>query len=190
MKHKPSLPVFALLLLAFAVDSAAQTLADVARKERYRQSRVESKTVFINAPGKKPAEVEGREQTAPSQPEPGVTTPAAQPPAPGTPGKPSGTTDKLGRDETFWRGEFAKARAELTRAEQRASLAQLKINDLNSQLLMNSAMFNRENRLGPELTESKKQLETAQAEVAAAKQKIVNLEEELRRSGGPPGWAR
>ena len=72
----------------------------------------------------------------------------------------------------------------------RIQLLDLKVKELNTQLLNRSDIYNKENRLGPEIADTQKQLDDARNEAVQAKQKLSDLEDELRKSGGPPGWAR
>ena len=101
-----------------------------------------------------------------------------------------GPTDNKGRDEKYWRAEFQKARNDAKAAEDKVQVLDLKIKDLNTQLLRQRNVYNRENRLGPEIADTQKQLDEARKQADEAKKKITDLEDELRRSGGPPGWAR
>ena len=89
-----------------------------------------------------------------------------------------------------WRTAFSDARAELKRAEDQTKLVQLKLNQANLDYLQKTDVYNKENKLGPEITALKAQLADEQENVEKAKKKIDDLEEELRRSGGLPGWAR
>src|SRR6267143_160585 len=139
--------VYSLLLAAFALDCSAQTLADVARRERERQHRVHSAVVIAN--GATTTTAASTSSTAAST----ATPPAAD--------KPTGPTDNKGRDEKYWRTQFQKARNDLKATEDKAQLLDLKIKDLNTQLLRQSDVYNRENRLGPEITEAQKQLDAA-----------------------------
>jgi DNA gyrase/topoisomerase IV subunit A len=167
----------ALIVLTFALDCFAQSVADIARKERQRQQTAKSKVVVIGS---------GTRATI----EP---TPAAKPsPASGTNSAPksTGVTDNKGRDEKYWRTTFQNARDDLKRAEARAEILDLRVKGLNTQLLQRTDIYNRENRLGPEITSTQKELEDARKEAEQAKKKLTDLEDELRRSGGPAGWAR
>ena len=166
--------ILALLFFAFALDCSAQSLADIARKERERQKTVQSKIVVT---GGAATTVAGTSSTSAA-------------PAPTPPVKPPELTDKQGHDEKYWRAAFQKARDDVKRAETRVELLDLKVKELNTQLLRQSDIYNRENRLGPEITAAQKELEDTRKEAAQAKQKIPDLEDELRRSGGLAGWAR
>ena len=161
------------------MDCPAQTLADAARQERERQRRLHSSVVVVNG---------ATTTTAAS-----TSSTAATAAAPATT-KPGGPVDNKGHDEKYWRTQFDNARAALKKAQDNAQLLDLKIKDLNTQLLRGerapSEMYNREYRLGPEITEAQKQLDDARKQADDAKKKISDLEDELRRSGGPAGWAR
>jgi type IV secretory pathway VirB10-like protein len=178
---------FGAVLVAFvvsiSVDLSAQTIADAARKERERQSHVRSKAVYTNgvaipAPSASPASKAPSDTTA---------APAKKPE--GAPA-PTGPTDNKGRDEKYWRAAFQKARDDVKRADDKVVLLDLKIKDLNTQLLRQSDIYNREYRIGPEITAAQAELDAARKQAEQAKQRIADLEEELRRSAGLPGWAR
>ena len=169
---RPKSTVLSFLLMAFALDCSAQTLADVARKERERQKRVHSPVVVATG------------ATTTTTASSGSTAAAV------TSSTPAGPTDNKGRDEKYWRAQFQKARDEVKKAEEKAQLLDLRLKDLNTQLLRQSDVYNREYRLGPEIADTQKQLDDARKELDQAKKKLTDLEDELRRSGGLPGWAR
>lgn len=170
MKSKSAILSF--LLIAFALECSAQRLADVARQERERQKQIHSVVVVANG------------VTATTAASTASTTAVV------TPAAPAGPTDKKGRDEKYWRAQFQKARDDLKKAEQKVQLLDLKIKELNTQLLRQSDIYNREYRLGPEIADTQKQLDEANKEVEQGKKQITDLEDELRRSGGLPGWSR
>ena len=171
------------LLISFSVDLSAQTIADAARKERERQSHVQSKAVYTNGVAIPPPSA----SSASKAPSATVAAPAKKPE--GAPA-PTGPTDNKGRDEKYWRAAFQKARDDVKRADDKVQLLDLKIKDLNMQLLRQSDVYNREYRIGPEITAAQAELDAARKQAEQARQKITDLEEELRRSGGLPGWAR
>jgi hypothetical protein len=172
------------LLVTFAATSSAQTLADIARQERERQRQVRGRVITIT-PGVQGAAVSTGVATAAG------TAGVSAPPAAATAGqKPTGPVDNQGRDEKYWRTQFQKARDDLKRAEAKVQILDLKIKDMNTQLLQNSVIYNREYRIGPEIAAAQQELEAARKEVEVAKQRIPQLEDDLRRAGGLPGWAR
>jgi chromosome segregation ATPase len=175
------------LLLACALASPAQTLADAARKERARQKQSQlqkqNKGTYTNATAtvtSAPAKPAGAGANA--APEVKAETE--------TPPKPAGPVDNRGRNEKYWRDAFENARNELRRAEEEVQIQEARVKDLNTQLLRQSDVYNRENVIGAQITEAQKALNTAKTKVEQAKNKVSNLEEELRSSGGLPGWAR
>ena len=170
-----------LVLFTSVLSSFAQSVADVARKERQRQQSTKSR-VLVNANVAMP--------TTASTPATNTTAPAATATPATSPAKPGELTDRNGRTERFWREAFDKARADLKRAEARVELLDLKVKQINTDMLQYSNFYNRENRLGVELTAAKNDLENARKELEQARKKLSDLEEELRRSGGPAGWAR
>jgi hypothetical protein len=171
--HGYLLTTIVLSLVAF--DASAQSLADIARKERERQKQTQSKVTIIAG-----AAVSG------SLPKPSTTGTALTP----TPIKPIEPRDNKGRDEKYWRAAFQKARDDAKRAEDQAQLLDLRLKDLNTQFLRQSDIYNRETRVGLELATTQKELDEARRQADAAKQKLTDLEDELRKSGGPAGWAR
>jgi hypothetical protein len=166
--------VYILLVLAFAIDCSAQTLADVARRERARQKQLHSVVVVANGVTTTTA-ASTSSTTAAAAPSPVVST---------------GVKDNQGHDEKYWRTQFQKARDDVKAAEDKVQLLDLKVKELNTQLLRQSDIYNREYRLGPEIADTQKQLDEARASVDKAKQKLSDLEDDLRRAGGPPGWSR
>jgi len=168
--------IYSLLVIAFALDCSAQTLADVARRERERQKGVHSAVVVANG------------ATATATASTSSTAAAVATPPGGT--KPTGPTDNKGHDEKYWRAQFQKARDDAKAADEKVQLLELRVKDLNTQLLRQSDIYNREYRLGPEIADTQKQLDEARKQADEAKKKIPDLEDELRRSGGPAGWAR
>src|SRR5205809_6920731 len=163
---------FFFFLRAFALDCSAQTLADVARQERERKKRLH--TPVVVASGTPTTTAASTASTA------AVVAPAG----------PAGPTDNKGRDEKYWRAQFQKARDDFKKAEERVQLLDLKVKELNTQILRQSDVYNREYRLGPEIADAQKQLDESRKAADQAKKKITDLEDELRRSGGLPGWAR
>ena len=167
-----------MIMLLFALDTSAQSLADVARKERERQRQAKSAVSVVSPP-----------QGAAARTAAGTAATTVAPAAVPAPG-PAGPTDNKGRDEKYWRGQFQGARDALKRAEDKVAVLDLKLKDLHTQLLQRSDIYNREVVIGAEIAKTREELDQARKDADAAKQKIAGLEEELRRSGGLPGWAR
>jgi len=169
--------IFVFLVLTFALDCFSQSIADIARQERERQRTSKSKVAVIGW---------GTSASTVKTPSANAATAAETPTAP----KPLTITDNKGRDEKFWRTAFQNAREDVKRAEARVEILDLRLKGLNTQLLQQSDIYNRENRIGAETTAAQQALEQARKDLEQAKKKVIDLEDELRRSGGPAGWAR
>jgi hypothetical protein len=168
--------ILGIFLSAFTISGFAQSVVDVARQERERQKNATSKVVVTGR---------GTTSTITSSAPANTTTQAPSPEA-----KPIEITDNQGRNEKYWRDTFQGARDELARAEARAQILDLQVKELNTQLFRQSDMYNREYRILPAIAATQKELDDARNGVERGRRKIADLEEELRRSGGPAGWAR
>ena len=78
----------------------------------------------------------------------------------------------------------------MKRSADKVQLLELKLKDLNTKLLTRTDMYDRENRLAPEITATQKELDEARKNAEQAKQKLASLDDDLRKSGGLPGWSR
>jgi hypothetical protein len=176
-----------LILIVQAVPAAwplnAQSLADLARRQREQKQETATK-VYTNSD--LPAGAAAPTATTPPAEGAGTAaTPLQQATA-----QPAKRTDNKGRDEKYWRNAFQAARQEVQTAENHTRIMELRVNELNTQLLNGTSMYNREYRLADEITAAKAELTKARQDVDLARQKITDLEDELRRSNGLPGWAR
>lgn len=172
-----------LAIMALALDCFAQTLADIARKERERQKQAQPAVTLTSRPlGTASVSSAGAAATVPA------VVPA--PPAQAAAQKPAGPVDNQGRDEKYWRELFQKTRDASKRAEDRVQIMDLRVKELKKQLYQNTSIYNRETQLGPEIIAAQNDLEAARLEVELGRQRILSLEDELRRAGGLPGWAR
>jgi hypothetical protein len=171
--------VSSLVVLLVALDCSAQTLADVARRERERQKQLHSAVVVASGATTSTAAATSSTSSAITPPAAALNTPAS-----------TGPVDNNRHDEKYWRLQFDKARDALKKADDKVQLLDLKVKNLNTQLLRQSDIYNREYRLGPEIAETQKQLDDARRESEEARKRISDLQDELRHSGGPPGWAR
>ena len=145
----------------------AQTIADAARQERERRKAVESETSksIPVVTSVTPAPTAG--STAATS----VKTATANETS-----KPTGPTDLQGHDEKYWRQKFDAARQAVIRAEDNLKLLDKRVNQT---ILMrgSSAII-------------ALQRDVYRKDLADAQQKIADLEDQLRRSGGLPGWSR
>jgi hypothetical protein len=189
---RSAVSLFALVLAAVTAVNG-QSVVDTARRERQRQNTNASKTV-LNPDSRQPA-------TTPRTPAPekasapaatSAATPAAGAEAAAPASKPAAATaitDNKGRDEKYWRSTFEKARTDLKRSEDKLKVTDLKMDDLKARLLRES-IYSRETAIRAEFDKAQQEQSGLRKEVADGRQRLRDLEEELRRSGGLPGWAR
>jgi outer membrane murein-binding lipoprotein Lpp len=163
------------LFCLVSLDCFGQSLADVARKERERQKQTETKNVIVER-GVATTTAAGTSATAETTPLPLLT--------------PGGLKDNKGHDEKYWRDRFQQARNDAARATARVQLLENKLRELNTLYLNRTDIYNRESVVGKEIADTQKQVDDAHKEADQANQKITDLEDELHRAGGPPGWAR
>ena len=176
--------------LCSSVYAHAQTIADVARRERARP-QPQSSVSITNANIKKKAVVTTTEEQKPGEtqataPAAATTTPAAAPATTQAVAPASGPTDT--RDEKYWRDKFDAARTEIRRAENQVALAQLELNAANRDYVTRS--YDPDGRGLAAVSAATKKLDDANKAVAAGRAKVTQLEDDLRRAGAPAGWGR
>ena len=128
---------------------------------------------------------------------------APPPPAKTTQAKPAGAqTDDTAKpdadksaendpkSEVYWRKRFSKTRDKLAMAEKEVDVLQREL-DKNQVQYYNDpqkALMQQYNR--KDINENQSKLDAKKKEVDALKQQLSDLEDELRKAGGDPGWAR
>ena len=179
----------ALLILVFNSMVFAQgvSLGDAARQERARQKNSTGNLKITN-------ETLGTAEALPPSAEPAKTDADTAKAADGksedkTDAKVDATAESP-HDEAGWREAFKQARDAVKRAEDRTEVLQLELNKLNLDLLTRSDIFNREGQINPLIESKNKELAEAEKSLQAAREKVTQLETDLRRSGSPSGWAR
>jgi hypothetical protein len=194
--------IAALGLAALAVPVVAQTpsLGDIAKKEQERRkgSKQPAK-VYTNDDLKG-----GGQSSAPPAPESHATEaaapagPADAPPAqaaadPPKDGKPAAAKEAPGaadaKDEEAWRGRITQARDELRRNEVFAQALQSRINALTTDFAARDNPVERA-QIADERQKALAELERVKGEIEKSKKQIVDIEEDARKAGVPPGWLR
>jgi hypothetical protein len=192
------LTVVALCLVAVAAvlvvpPAAGQSLGDLAKKEQDRRKP--------GKPSEKPAEKKvytNKDLTAPTPPTP---APAASQPAPtpaggpaqtnpGQPQKPQGQQPQgETKDEAWWRARITTARTELSRNEIFLEALQSRINALNTDFVNRDDPAQRQ-VIANDRQRALAEMERVRGEIEKLKKQIVEIEEEARQAGVPPGWLR
>jgi chromosome segregation ATPase len=178
----------ALLVLGlFCLESGAQSLPDVARRERERQRDISVGRVFTNENVATGGAISAAETPTEIDSE---TSPNATSPTENVDDSEESVEGEEERTEDSWHQMFAEARDELAHSQQRFQLTQQEIVGLNQRLLTESSLYDRENQLEPEILATQNELAGTEARIKAANQAIADLQQKLRRSGAPPGWGR
>lgn len=183
------------LALCSSIYANAQTIADVARRERARQ-QPQSNVSITNANLKKKATVTVTEEKKPGEaqtttptaaaPTAAAATTAAAPTTTPAPTQAPASTDT--RDEKYWRDKFDAARTDVRRAENQVAVAQLELNAANRDYQTRS--YDPGNVGLTAVATAQKKLDDANKAVTAGRAKLTQLEDDLRRAGAPAGWAR
>ena len=161
--------------------SSGDAVADAARKARAEQKTApKPKKVFTN-------------DDMPSQP-----SPASAASGNASTAQPGASTDQsAGKDdetnpksETYWRKRFAKLRDKLSNAEQELDVLQRELNKDQVQYYNDpqKALMQQHDR--SDINDKTTRVDAKKQEVASLKQQLSDLEDELRKAGGDPGWAR
>jgi hypothetical protein len=180
----------AAVLLTLAVPVCAQTLADLAKKEQERRkaSPPAVKTYTNDDLKKLPPAPDGPAKPADkAKPDDaGKPADAAAPtevkPDPAAPAEPA-------KDEKFWRGRITAAKDDLTRNESFRDALQSQINALSAEFSARDDPYQRA-KIADDRQKKIAELARVNQEIEKGKKLIVDIEEEARRAGVPPGWLR
>jgi hypothetical protein len=168
----------------------AQSLGELARKEEARRKSV-----------KAPAKVYTNENI---QPAPSVTPPLDQPAAPGSTPAASGSRapgdrppstpaerppDDPRKTESYWRERMASARQQRDRNSVYMDALQSRINALWADFTARDDPAQRA-VIAAERQRALAELERLKQEQANLDKQILDIEEDARREGIPPGWIR
>ncbi len=193
MRTKASLIVVTAVLVsigATAVPLAAQSLADVARKEEERRKAIKkpSKVLTNKDLGSVPA-------TAP--PETTATTPDASGTTPAAAGKdgqkPAADAEKKAaepaKDQAYWSGRAKGLQTQLDRDQTFAVALQSRINALANEYT-NQGDGVRQQAIAVERQKTIDELNRLTKQIQDDKKAIADLQEDARRAGVPAGWLR
>ena len=176
------------LFIATASVAYSQSLADIANKEKERRGQVQNEKVIT---GEEAAKYHMPTAT------PAVAEPAAkEEPAPGTGAAadaeapdPDEPVDFQGRPESYWRKTMTEARKKVADLELEANAIVVKISELQTKFYNIDDGFQRED-VGREINKAFYEQDKNKEELANAKDILLELEKEARKSGALPGWIR
>jgi chromosome segregation ATPase len=179
-------------LPAFAQQQSGQQqtgdpVADAARKAREQQKTApKPKKVYTDDDVKPatPATEAGAAAAAPqgSQGAAGAQATAENPQGAGG--------DKKEDAETAWKKRFADQRGKIASAEKELDILQREAEKAQVQYYNDPQKALMEQNTRKDINEKNAKIEAKKQEIASLKQQLSDLEDELRKSGGDPGWSR
>lgn len=93
------------------------------------------------------------------------------------------------KDEAYWRQKFADANKKLADDTHELDILQRELNLKQEQYYTDPMASLKQQYSRQDINDSRAKIDEKTAAVARDKQDIANLEDELRQSGGDPGWA-
>ena len=185
-----------LLLALFSSHVDAQSLAEIAQREKLRREALAAKSAAENVPPKvyTNADLRGGRRLTTSAAE--TRRPAASPAgtdatessqdAPETAGAP---TNEAPTDEEGWRTKITAVRQELERQQLMVATLQNRADGLLSEFTARDDPAGR-SVIEQERIEALEELDRTNAEIQQLDQDVRDIQEEARRAGVPPGWLR
>ncbi len=163
-------------MLLFAISVEAQTIADIARKERERKANLKSVRVITAE------DVKSAVSTTPGTPEaakPADAPKPASPPAPAAPAPPAPSKSDAAAKK--YADDLAKLRAKVIQLQDQETALQLQINDFKSQFLSPVSDTNSRAQAQTKMEQAQTQLTSTQKELADTKRQVQVMEAQ-----GPP----
>ena len=167
-------------------DSAAQAdqsgqspASQTSLAEAARRSREEKKAL-------KPAKV----YTNDNIPTSGGISQAAATPTASVDGANTGTPSSAGKDEKAWRDKFAQLHHKLDTDKENLDVMQRELSNLNLQYYPDPLKAMQQQYSREDINKKSAEIETKKKEIASDQQAIDDAEDDLRKAGGDPGWAR
>ena len=113
----------------------------------------------------------------------------------GAAGAAAAGSEKPDCDEACWRGKFREKREQIATAQRELDILQREFNLARTQYYQDPQQAMREQYSGTtaggrELQQIQQRMDEKQAQIQRLQQELSGLEDELRRAGGNPGWAR
>ena len=92
--------------------------------------------------------------------------------------------------EKTWRERFAKLRHKVEQDQQELDVMQRELGVLDVQYYSNPVKAMQQDLTRSDINKKTSDIDAKKAQVAADKQAILDAEDDLRKAGGDPGWAR
>jgi hypothetical protein len=157
-----------------------ESLADAARRTReQRKEAPKAARVFTNDDLPPVSAVSSVGQ--PSAAKPAAQTTVAAAPAAAAPPK---------NDEKAWRDKFSRLRQKLEQDQADLEVMQRELGVLNLQNYSDPVKAMQQQLTRGDINKKTADIEAKKKAIAADKQAIADAEDEMRKSGGDPGWTR
>jgi hypothetical protein len=186
--------LFGMVFFAGSAFLSAQSLGDVARKERAKRERENRPPAKVwtndNIPHSTPMGPSAPGPQA-AEPTPETPPPSSAEPAPGPVTPPAGTPSAGGTKQSkeYWQGKFKAARAELADATERQKLAEDELNLLQIQEVRELDPAAHQD-LAAKVVSKSAQVDEAREVTAKAQQALDDLQKEFDASGAPAEWSK
>ncbi len=172
-----------------AADAHAQSLGDLAKKEKERRQHVQSDVKEINN-GNAPQYTYGTATASklpPSREAQGNGKESAA--RPGTAAKPASDepVDFQGRPESWWKQTMGDARKKVKDLENEQNVLTLKLADLQNQFYREDDGF-KQQEIQRQIQKTLYEQDLNKDNLSKAKNELADLEKEARKSGALPGW--
>jgi chromosome segregation ATPase len=181
----------ALPALAQQQDSSQQSgdpVADAARKARDdKKAAPKTKKVYTEDDiSRKHADSPNQSASSPAQP---ADAAAANAPAGADAASGAAPADDNKNDEATWRKRFRELHTKIADAEKELDILQRETEKAQVQYYSDpqKALFEQNNR--KDVNENLAKIESKKQEIDQLKQNLSDLQDELRKAGGDPGWA-
>jgi len=187
--RKFTISLSAMVFILIATIAYAQSLADLANKERERRNEITDARVITS---EEAAKFVTETEPAPSEPDNSADGESAEKPegeaeVEGNEVDPDEPVDFLGRPESYWRETMARARKTVKDLEDEKNVLVLKQNRLENEFYREDDGFKREG-IQREIQKTFYEQDMNKENLAKAKEALEDLEKEARKSGALPGW--
>ena len=192
MRKLLSAALFAGALAMIAAPVAAQSLGELAKREAERKKATpQAKKTYTNDDLKQIPPPAG------TPAKPGDATDAAKPGDPAKPGEAKPEPEKVdatkpaepAKDQAYWRGRVNAANEDIRRNEAFLEAMQTRVNSLTADFTARDDPYQRA-KIADDRQKALAEMARLKEDIEKGKKLVVDIEEEARRAGVPPGWIR
>lgn len=108
----------------------------------------------------------------------------------GAKGAGAGDKDQKEDPATVWRKRFADQRNKIAAAEKELNILQRELDKSQLQYYSDPQKAMQEQNNRQDINDKTAKIDAKKQEIASLKQQLSDMEDELRKSGGDPGWVR